>query len=546
MPGLVRIAGAHNALGARLVERSGFDGVWSSSLEISASHLVPDADILTMSEFLAAAQSMAWAVRIPVVADCNAGYGSVNNVIHMVQKYEAAGVAAVCIEDKQYPKVNSFVSGRQELVSIDQFMAKIRAAKSARADADFMIIARVEAFIAGLGQEEALRRAHSYVEAGADVILIHNNKKTPQEIVDFIEAWDFSVPLAVIPTTYYAITTSELEALGVKLVVYANQGLRASIRAMTDTFAEILRTGTTASIEKKVTSITEILSLQGFSEFQQNERTYSVADSTRTRAILVSVSDPTKDHSANPDTLAASGSVPRMDGSFLSRQVDTMRLAGIRNITVAGVEAAQAITKKDLGSIDEWQRLIVAETGADLFADASSRMMHTLIVGSNILFASESLEILLKSPHDITLLVNTTRCWAIGGHRHLNLVKLGPPDFGSKGEESANLVLRIGEDVPASEADGEFVGLTLFSPRGFEMLCEGYKTVCNNPTSDNHWADPRAVVDLLTDVLQKLIDLGKQVHCIRISSRLTEVSTSKTIDPNSSWRANNLGINAVD
>jgi len=490
--------------------------VWSSSLEISASHLVPDADILTMSEFLAAAQSMAWAVQIPVVADCNAGYGRVNNVIHMVQKYEAAGVAAVCIEDKQYPKVNSFVSGRQELVPIDQFMAKIRAAKSARADADFMIIARVEALIAGFGQEEALRRAHSYVEAGADVILIHNNKKTPHEIIDFIGAWDFSVPLAVIPTTYYTITTSELEALGVKLVVYANQGLRASIRAMADTFAEILRTGTTASIEEKVTSITEVLSLQGFSEFQQNEKKYSGADSTQMRAIISIVSDPTTEHSTNPDTLR---------GSFLSRQLDTMRLAGIRNITLAGVEAAHAITKEDLGIIDEGQLQIMPETGANLFADGSSQMMHTLIVGPNIPFSSESLEILLKTPHDITFLVDTTRDWAIGARRHLNLVKLGSPDCASKGEEPANLVLRIGEDIPVSEADGEFVGLTLFSPRGFEMLCEGYKTVWNNPTSDNLWADPRPVIELLTDVLQKLIDQGRQVHCIRLPSRLTEEST---------------------
>ena len=108
---LIRVMGAHNALGAKLVEGSGFDAVWASGLEISTSYALPDANILTMTDFFNAASSMNEAVNIPVIADCDTGFGNSKNVIHLVKKYEAAEIAAVCIEDKLFPKVNSFIPG---------------------------------------------------------------------------------------------------------------------------------------------------------------------------------------------------------------------------------------------------------------------------------------------------------------------------------------------------------------------------------------------------------------------------------------------------
>ncbi len=128
---LIRVMGAHNALGAKLVEKSGFDAVWASGPEISTSYALPDANILTMTDFFNAASSMNEAVNIPVIADCDTGFGNSNNVIHLVRKYEAAEIAAVCIEDKLFPKVNSFISGRQELAPIAEFVGKILAAKNA-------------------------------------------------------------------------------------------------------------------------------------------------------------------------------------------------------------------------------------------------------------------------------------------------------------------------------------------------------------------------------------------------------------------------------
>jgi phosphoenolpyruvate phosphomutase len=273
-PGIIRLAGAHNALGAKLCKRAGFDGVWSSGLEISTSYAVPDASILTMSEYLTAARSMVEAVNIPVVADCDSGYGNSNNVIHMVRKFEAAGVAAVCIEDKLFPKLSSLVAGRQELASIPEFVGKIMAAKNAQRDSDLMVIARVEALVAGCGQEETLKRAHAYVEAGADAILIHNKTSSPQPIIDFVRAWDFSAPLAVVPTMYYAITAQELEELGVKMVIYANHGLRAAINAVLAVYREILQTGSTVSVEDSIAPLHLVFELQGMPQLKRDEESY--------------------------------------------------------------------------------------------------------------------------------------------------------------------------------------------------------------------------------------------------------------------------------
>ena len=133
--------------------------------------MLPEANIITVTDFFNAASSMNEAVNIPVIADCDTGFGNSNNVIHLVKKYEAAEIAAVCIEDKLFPKVNSFIPGRQELASIAEFVGKILVAKSAQNGPNFMIMARVEALIAGWGMEEALKRARAYTDAGADATL---------------------------------------------------------------------------------------------------------------------------------------------------------------------------------------------------------------------------------------------------------------------------------------------------------------------------------------------------------------------------------------
>ncbi|MCY7886622.1 phosphoenolpyruvate mutase [Bacillus spizizenii] len=272
---VVRVMGAHNGLSAKLAEQAGFHAIWASGLEISASYAVPDANILTMTENLQAAVVMNESTSIPIICDCDSGYGSVNNVIRMVKEYERNGIAGICIEDKQFPKLNSFVKGSQKLADIDEFSNKIRAAKDVQKNPDFVVIARIEALIAGQGMDEALIRAYAYEAAGADAILIHSKENQPNEIKEFVKQFTGAVPIVIVPTTYPHITVKEMELLGINMVIYANHGLRSSIKAMQETFSQILLDGNTVGVEDNIVSMKTVFELQGMYDMRKQEDMYN-------------------------------------------------------------------------------------------------------------------------------------------------------------------------------------------------------------------------------------------------------------------------------
>ena len=289
---LVRIVGAHDGLGAKIIGESGFDGVWASGLEISASYGLPDANILTMSEYLERAIEMNEATSLPVIADCDTGYGNVNNVIHMVEKYEKAGIAAICIEDKLFPKINSFVEGRQDLADIEEFCGKIRAVKNTQKNPDFMIIARVEALIAGWGMKEALKRATAYAESGADAILIHSKKKDNKEILEFCKKFKKKIPIVVVPTTYPKFNEKEMPKHGIKMVIYANHVLRSTIKAVSETLKILNRKGELASIEKKIVPLETVFDLQGMKILKSNEKSYLKTSMSNTQLLIPAAGQP--------------------------------------------------------------------------------------------------------------------------------------------------------------------------------------------------------------------------------------------------------------
>ena len=275
--GLLIGVGARDALEARLIDQAGFDFVWSSSFDISAAHAVPDASLLSMNQYLEAARGMVEAIEIPVLADCDTGYGNVNNVIFAIQRFEEAGAAGACFEDKKFPKDTSLLAGaRQELVSVDEFTGKIRAAVDARRTEDFVVVARVEALIAGRGHDEALERAERYAEAGADAILIHSKAKTPDEIVEFVGRWGGRVPLVLVPTNYPTLTEEAIRTLGdkVKLVIYANQPVRAAVKAVEDLLAEIRRARGIHTIDDRMVPVSRVFELQDVARMKEAERKY--------------------------------------------------------------------------------------------------------------------------------------------------------------------------------------------------------------------------------------------------------------------------------
>ena len=270
---IVKVGGAFDAMSAKLVETSGFDAVWAGSFAISATHALPDASILTMTEFFDAASSMASTCEIPIIADCDTGYGGPSNVTHMVKKYESAGISSICIEDKTFPKQNSLLeNGKNDLLSEKEFVAKILSAKQARNDKDFLIIARVEALISGAGMNEALKRATAYENAGADAILIHSKQKTPDEIFEFADSWKGSVPIVVVPTTYDSVKISELSLHNVKMIIFANQTLRASHLAMTKLLREMVDTEHISTIEQELSTMQDIFNLQEMYDIKSKEK----------------------------------------------------------------------------------------------------------------------------------------------------------------------------------------------------------------------------------------------------------------------------------
>jgi phosphoenolpyruvate phosphomutase len=464
-PGIIRAIGAHDALGARLGERAGFDAIWSSGLEISASHGVPDADLLTMSELLDAARWMAGAVALPVVADGDAGYGNATNVAYMVRRYEAAGVAAVCIEDKPFPKMNSFVPSRQRLVPVSEFTGKIEAAKHAQHDPAFMVIARVEALVVGMGLAEALRRAHAYAEAGADAILVHAKDSSPAPILEFLARWKRPVPIVVVPTTYHQITASELAAAGAKMVIYANHGLRAGVRAVSETFQEILRTDGTAAVEERIAPLSTIFDLQGVDRLQRHDERYVRTSEGRYRAILVAPAD-------GADAAAEAG---EYRATRLDRQSGSLRQGGVDTIVEADPVASTAPPSLRATA---WTRALDVARLLDAGADDPDA---TLIVSGDRVFDARLVRRLLAVDHDIVVAVHRRHTGGPAARTAIG-VRIDPASGDRSdlaGAERVSMLVpaadptgsdQIGGDRTGADADA--IGLVRLSTRGAQVVRE--------------------------------------------------------------------------
>jgi phosphoenolpyruvate phosphomutase len=266
---------AHNGLSARIVEEAGFAGIWGSGLAISASLGVRDSNEASWTQVLEVVEFMSDATSVPLLLDADTGYGNFNNVRRLVRKLEQRQVAAVCLEDKLFPKTNSFIDGEaQPLAGIEEFCGKIRAAKDGQTDPDFSVVARVEALIAGWGMDEALRRAEAYAAAGADAILMHSKRDTAEEILEFMDRWDGAAPVVVVPTMYYRTPTEVFTEAGVSLVIWANHLVRASVTAMQHTAAEIAKHRSIQEIESAVVSVQELFRLQDAAELKAAERRY--------------------------------------------------------------------------------------------------------------------------------------------------------------------------------------------------------------------------------------------------------------------------------
>lgn len=273
--GLDFLCEAHNGMSARIVEEAGFKGIWASGLTLSGSMGVRDNNEVSWTQVLEFVEFMSDATRVPILLDGDTGYGNFNNLRRLVSKLESRQIAGVCIEDKLFPKTNSFIDGeKQGLAELDEFCGKIKAGKDTQRDDDFVIVARTEALIVGAGVKEALNRAEAYRLAGADAILVHSKKSGPEEIEAFMGEWGNRHPVVIVPTTYHSTPTPRFAELGISTIIWANHILRSAVSVMRKTAEDIFKMQSIAHQEDKIAPVSEIFRLQGAEELQQAEEKY--------------------------------------------------------------------------------------------------------------------------------------------------------------------------------------------------------------------------------------------------------------------------------
>ena len=271
---IVRILESHNSLTGLIIENLKiqknkldveFDGMWSSSLTDSATKGKPDNSAVDFSSRISSLNDIMDVTTKPLVFDADNG-GQLEHLPFLVRSLERSGASAIIMEDKVGLKKNSLFNDqagtKQDKPAL--FAKKIKKICSSRKSEDFMVIARIESFIVGKGLKDALKRAEVYSKAGADAILIHTKEKTPAEIFSFAREFKKSknfIPLVSVPSTYSKVYEKDLIKNGFKLVIYANQLLRAAYPAMQYTAKKILENSRAFEIEKKIIPIKEIINL---------------------------------------------------------------------------------------------------------------------------------------------------------------------------------------------------------------------------------------------------------------------------------------------
>ena len=271
------IIGANNALIAELAMKAGYDGTWVSSFESHAWNLLPDANILNTADYSDTISKISDRIDIPILVDADEGGPSSINTIRMVREYEKAGASAMCFEDNPSPKRCSFYGMKQSLETPEIMCGKIRAAVEKRLNKEFAIITRTEALIQGHGQLVAMERAKMYNDAGCDAFLIHSKSDTPDEVLEFADAYhktNLHAPLVCVPTTYNTVTIDELNSAGFSLVIYANYSVRAAVKAIEYIFTKMYELGSLSAANDDVVEMEKIFELIRVDQLKKNQEDY--------------------------------------------------------------------------------------------------------------------------------------------------------------------------------------------------------------------------------------------------------------------------------
>ena len=485
---------AHNGLSARIVREAGFKGIWASGLSISAQFGVRDNNEASWTQVVDMLEFMADASDLPILLDGDTGYGNFNNMRRLVRKLEQRGIAGVCIEDKQFPKTNSFLNGeRQPLADAQEFAGKIAAGKDTQTDANFCIVARVEALIAGWGMEEALRRAEAYRLAGADAILIHSKLSKPDEILTFAREWAKRAPLVIVPTKYYSTPTDVFRRAGISTVIWANHLVRSATSAMQSVAKEIHDSETLVNVEDRIAAVDEIFRLQDADEYSAAERLYLSA-ATASRCAVVLAASRGRGLEAltvdRPKVMLPIGGKP-----LLRWLMDGFKKENINDITVVGGYRADVI---DTAGVKLVVNDAYASTGelTSLARAAGNLESDTIVSYGDLLFRSYVLRGLCEAHGEFAVVVDSSSIEA--GNRTVR-------DFAhcSRGDDrglfGTPVLLRriVGDDEVVGTAHGRWIGLMKMSRAGLPRFNRVFAQL--RARDDFHVLDVPALLNALID-----------------------------------------------
>jgi phosphoenolpyruvate phosphomutase len=466
-PSLSFLMEAHSGLSARIVEEAGFRGIWASGLTISANLGLRDSNEASWTQVLEVLEFMADAASVPILVDGDTGYGNFNNVRRLVRKLCDRQIAGVCIEDKLFPKTNSFIGEAQPLANIDEFCGRIKAGKDSQTDEDFVLVARVEALISGRGLDEALRRAEAYHQAGADAILIHSKQPTAAEIFSFTERWGRRAPLIIVPTTYYATSTDLFLQAGISTVIWANQTLRAGITAMREISKRIFEDQSLMEVEGRIATVKDIFRLVGNAELEEAERRY-LPNKAAVHAVVLAASGGDLGELTHDRPKCM---IDVRGKSLLQRLVSTLSDSDVRNITVVCGYRKEAVAVAGIKTVDNDR---YAETG-ELYSLACAKDAmggETIVVYGDVLFPHYILDGLMATNGDIVLAVDARNVFADDRSRVRDFVSADRPFSMDYLDDDPAYLQRMSADLMPPEVSGEWIGLARFSTQGAAWLRE--------------------------------------------------------------------------
>jgi phosphoenolpyruvate phosphomutase len=518
-PQLEFLLEAHNGVSARIAEQAGFRGIWASGLAISAQFGVRDSNEASWTQVVDMLEFMTDVTRIPILLDGDTGYGNFNNLRRLVKKLEQRHVAGVCIEDKQFPKTNSFIDGeKQPLAEVGEFCGKIKAGKDVQGDPDFCIIARVEALIAGWGMAEALRRAEAYRTAGADAILIHSKLSRPDEILEFSREWAGRAPLVIVPTRYYSTPTDVFRRSGISVVIWANHMIRAAVAAMEQVSAAIRSQESVAGVEDRIAAVEHIFALQGADELSAAQDRY-LKPPARTQAVVLAASRGNALHELTvdrPKVMISIGGKP-----LLCRLAEEFKRQDIGRVVVVAGYKADAIDAPGIEVVrnDRW------ETTGELasLACASDRFEDDMIIlYGDLLFRGYILRDLLDSDGDLVAVVDS----ALEGSR-----KTGTPDLAwcSRTDDRSLFrdpvqLLRIEESTPTAPGpppSGRWIGMLRARGRGREWIMRALEELRAGDEFANR---------TIPDLLNHLVRAGRAIQVHYIHGHWLDVNQLEDLD----------------